>query len=81
MVDLARLARLEDEADAGPRALAEEVVLDGREGEERRDRGVRLVVAAVGEDQDVVPLGDRLAAPPPQVLDRLPEPLPAVAAP
>ena len=73
MVDLARLARLEDEADARPRPLAEEVVLHGREGEEGRDRRVGGVVAPVREDQDVVPLGDRLAAPAAEVLDRLPQ--------
>ena len=61
VVDLARLARLEDEPDAGARPLVDQVVVDRREGEERGDRRVLGVVAAVGEDDEVEPLRDRPA--------------------
>ena len=72
-MDLARLARLQDEPDARPRALPEEMVLHRRESQKGGDRRVRGVVAPVREDQDVVPFGDRLAAPAAEVLDRLPQ--------
>ncbi len=52
--DLARLARLDDQAAAGARALADEVVVHGRRGEQDRDRAPVLVGAAVGEHQDRV---------------------------
>ena len=71
VVHLARLARLEHQAAAGARPLADEVVLHGRDRQQRRDGGVLGVVAAVGEDDDVVPLGEALRDPPAQVLERL----------
>ena len=73
VVGLARLAGLEDEADPRPRPGADEVVVDGGDGEERRDRRVGLVVAAVGEDDEVVALGDRLGRALADVLDRAAE--------
>ncbi len=60
VVHLARLARFEHEAGPQPRPLADEVVVDGRDGEQRRDRRARRADAAVGEHDDVRAVGDRL---------------------
>ena len=78
-MDLARLARLEDEADLRSGAGADEVVVDRRDGEQRRDRRLGRVVAAVREDDDVVALVDRLAGPVADLLDGLPKGGPAAA--
>ena len=61
VVHLAGLAGLDDQPGLRARALADEVVVDGRRREQARDRGAVLVDAAVGEDQDRRPVGDRLA--------------------
>jgi len=60
-VDLARLAGLEHEADARAGPLAQEVVLNRGDGQQRRDRRPVVIVPAVREDDDVVPVGDGLA--------------------
>ena len=54
VVHLARLAGLDDEAALRAQALADEVVVDGGDGQERGDRGVVGIHRAVGEDEDLV---------------------------
>ena len=61
---LARLARLDDEADLGARALADEVMVHRRRGEQRRDGRVVAIDTAVGEDEDRVTIGDGAQARP-----------------
>jgi hypothetical protein len=79
VVDLARLARLQHQPDPGAGALGQEVVLHRRHRQQGGDGRVLLVVAAVGEDDDVVPLGDGLGAAVAEVLDRLAQAGAAVA--
>jgi len=59
VLHLAGLARLDDESAAGPRAGADEVVVDAAGGEERRHRRLLATHAPVGEDDDRGPGGDR----------------------
>ena len=80
VVGLARLAGFEHQAHLGARPGPHEVVVDRGHGQERRDRGVLLVVPAVGQDDQVVALRDRLRRTVAHVLDRLPEPLAVVGA-
>ena len=54
MMHLARLAGLDDEADRGAQALADQVMMHGRGREQRRDRDAVRPDHAVGEDDDVV---------------------------
>ena len=56
---LARFAGFEHEADARARAFADQVVMQAGDGQQRRDGGVVLVHAAIGEDDDVLAGGDR----------------------
>src|SRR5207247_3418662 len=49
VMHLARLAALQDEADLGARALADQVVMDAGDGEQSRDRGV---VAVEGRSEE-----------------------------
>jgi hypothetical protein len=74
VVHLARLAALDDQADPGPRPLSQEVVLHRRDREQRGDRRPGPVVPAVGEDDDVVPVGYRLARRRAQLLQAEPQP-------
>ena len=60
VVDLARLARLDREAGVDAVACAHQVLVDGRGGEERRDRRVLLAHGAVAQDEDRRALADRL---------------------
>ncbi len=60
MVDLARLAGLEHEAGLQARALAHEVVVHARDRQQRRDRRALRADRAVGQDQDVDAVGERL---------------------
>ena len=60
VVDLARLAGLEHEPGLQARALAHEVVVHARDREQRRDRRPLGADRAVGEDQDVDAVGERL---------------------
>ena len=50
---LARLAGLDHEADRGAQALADQVMMHGRAGEQRRDRDALGAGAAVRQDDDV----------------------------
>ena len=54
MMDLARLAGFDHEADRGAQALADQVVVHRRGGEQRRDRNAVRPDHAVGQDDDVV---------------------------
>ncbi len=58
VMDLARLAGLEHEAGLQARALAHEVLVDGGDGEQRRDRGALRADLAVGQDQHADAVGD-----------------------
>ena len=54
VMHLARFARLDDEADGGAQALADQVMMHGRRREQRGDRNPVRPDHAVGEDDDVV---------------------------
>ncbi len=58
VVDLARLAGLEHESGAQARALAHEVLVDGGDGQQRRDRRAPRPDLAVGQDQHADAVGD-----------------------
>ena len=60
MMHLARLARFEHQADARPRALANEMVMQPAHREQRWNRGVLRVDAAVGQNENVDAVGDGL---------------------
>ena len=53
MMHLARLAGLDDEADRGAQALADQVMMHAARREQRRDRHAVGAGAAVGQDDDV----------------------------
>ena len=54
MMDLARFARLDDEADGGAQTLADEMMMHGGGGEQRRDRNAVGAQHPVGQDDDVI---------------------------
>ncbi len=54
MMHLARLARLYHEADGGAQPRADQVVVHGGRGEQRRDRDAIGADQPVGQDDDVV---------------------------
>jgi hypothetical protein len=60
MMHLARLAGLDDEADRGAQALADQVMVHAGGGEQRRDRRCGRADLAVGQDDDVVAVVHRL---------------------
>ena len=60
MVHLAGLARLQHDPGAQAGALANEMVVHGGDRQQRGDRRAQRSDRAVGEDQDVDALGDRL---------------------
>ncbi len=53
MVHLARLAGFDDQPDRGAQALADQMMMHRRAGEQRRDRNAVGAGAAVGQDDDV----------------------------
>jgi len=57
VVDFARLARLDDEADQRARAGGNEVLVQPGDGQQRRDGHGRAAHAAVGQDEQVGPPG------------------------
>ena len=61
VVHLAGVAGLDDQADLGPGLLPDQVVVDGRREQQRRDGRVDLVRVAVGEHDDAGALVDGLA--------------------
>ena len=70
VVDLARLAGLEHEPGLQARALAHEVVVNG-DGQQRRDRGPLAANGAVGQDQDVDAVGERIVGLTAHAVERL----------
>ena len=62
VVHLARRAGLDDEAGGRAQALANEMLVHGRERERRRQRDVLAAHAPVADDQDVVAAPDRVDA-------------------
>ena len=60
MMHLARLAGFDHEADRGAQALADQVMMHGRAGEQRRDRNALGAGLAVGQDDDVDAVAHRL---------------------
>ena len=59
VVDLAGVPRLDDEADLGAGLLAEQMVVQGRSRQKRRNRGHFRVGFAVRQDQERHALGNR----------------------
>src|SRR6476659_3520408 len=57
------VAGLDDEAASRPGALADEMMMDRRGGEQARDRRARAVGAAIGQNQNRVARLDRIAGP------------------
>ena len=53
MMDFARFARFQDEADVGADGLVDEIMVQGCRGQEGRNGGHARVDAAVGQDEDV----------------------------
>jgi hypothetical protein len=74
VVHLARLAGLDDDAHAQASPLEYKMVVNGGDGEQRRDRGAARAELAVGQDDDVHPFGDRLARLAADTVDRLAHP-------
>ena len=70
VVDLARLAGLDDDPGAQARALEDEMVVHGRDRQQRGDRHAARSEVAVVEDDDVHALRDRLARQAADALDR-----------
>ncbi len=68
-VHAARLAGLDDQAGLQARPLADEVMVDGRDRECRRDRRPLGPDGAVGEDQDVGAVGERVVRCPEHALE------------
>ena len=60
MVHFARRAGLDDEPGARAHALLHQVLVHRRRGEQRRDRQQLARHAAIGQDQDVAALADRV---------------------
>jgi hypothetical protein len=79
VLHLARLARLDDEPHLHPRPLADQMMVHGGGREQARNRRVAGVRAAVGEDQDGVPVADGGRGAPAEELEGLLEPLAARA--
>ena len=73
MGHLPRLAALHDQAHAGPGALAEEVVMHRCGRQERRDRRVAGVSAAIAEDQDSAARGNGLGCQPADAVETIVE--------
>ena len=58
VVHLAGVAGLDDEPDLGAGAVADQVVVHGRDAQQRRDRRHRLVGLAVGQHDDARAVAD-----------------------
>ena len=77
VVHLAGVAALDDQRDGGALLGADEVVVHGRDGQQRRDGRPGVVGVAVRDDQCACAFGDRVAGAQPQVLERVGEALAA----
>ena len=62
VVDLARFARLEHQSDAVPVALADQVMVEAADSQQGRDGRALGAESAVGQDQDIDPVVDRLGS-------------------
>ena len=58
VVNFAGVAAFDHQPGAGPQPLADHFVVQARAGQERRDRRLAAIDAAVGEDDQVRPLFD-----------------------
>ena len=70
IVDLPGLAGLDHQADLRPESFANEVMVHGGGGQQRRYGDPGAVDATVGEDQDVVARLDAFGSPPAQPIER-----------
>ena len=78
VVDLAGVAGLDDQSDLRTGALPNQVVVDRRDGQQRRDRRQVLVGLAVGDHQDAGAVLDRLRRRVPDVVERTAQALTAL---
>ena len=69
VVDLAGVARLDHQAHLGPGLLPHQVVVDGGDQQQRRDRCQLGRRVPVGQHDDVGPLGDGRTDPAPHLVD------------
>ncbi len=72
---VARFAGFHDEADFGPRAVPHQVMVNGGDAEEARNRRPFFVNPAVAQDQELVAFFNGLGCLPAEPLDRRSEPL------
>jgi hypothetical protein len=77
VVHLAGVTRLHDEPDLGAGAVANEMVVHGRHAQQRWDRRHRLIGLAVRENDDAGAVADRLRHLGPDLVEGLPQALPA----
>ena len=68
---LARFTRFKHERDARARALANEMMMHPRHGEQRGDRRILVVDTTIGQSQNVIAVLDRLARFAEQLIERL----------
>ena len=71
MMDLTRLARLQNDTDIRTHLLTDEIIVQPRRSEKRRDRHVILIDTAVREDQDILPIPHRSKRGCEKVMERL----------
>ena len=69
VVHLAGVTGLDDQTHLSPGALAHQMVVHGRDRQQRRDRRVRPVGLAIAQNQDPRPAGDGLAGRRPDVVE------------
>ena len=75
VMHIARLAGFHDEADFGPRAVAHQVMVDGRDAKEAWNRRPFFVDTAIAQDQKLVAFFNRLGCLSTEIVDCCPEPL------
>ena len=71
MMDLTRLARLQNDTDIRTHLLTDEIIVQPRRSEKRRDRHVILIDTAVREDQDILPIPHRSKRGCEKIMERL----------
>ena len=74
VVHIAWLAGFDDEADFGSRAVSHQVMVDGRDTQEARDRRPVFVDTAIAEDQKLVAFFNSLGRLSTEIIDCCPEP-------
>ena len=70
-MDFARFTGLDHDTDRGTQALPDQVMVDGRAGEQRRYRDIVRSRAAIGEDDNVDAFADRRLGAHAQRLERI----------